>query len=106
MIPDENRSKLDRFQRKPEKLRRSMAVAGQLTAWSHVAVPGSNLSDARSLAAWAESSGARCRAACAVRFSGITCRDFQAFLQRMPIINCDDFRSVLVRSRRCVEIPF
>ncbi len=79
MIPDENRSKLDRFQRKPEKLRRSMAVAGQLTAWSHVRGAGSNLSDARSLAAWAESPALDAVLPCAVRFSGITCRDFQAF---------------------------
>ncbi len=36
MIPEENRSSLDRFQKKPEKLRDAVEVAGRLTGWSHL----------------------------------------------------------------------
>jgi uncharacterized protein (DUF2252 family) len=36
MIPEENRSSLDRFNRKPEKLRRAIEQAGMLTALSHL----------------------------------------------------------------------
>ena len=36
MIPAENRSSLDRFQKKPAKLRSAIKVAGRLTGWSHL----------------------------------------------------------------------
>jgi uncharacterized protein (DUF2252 family) len=36
MIPEENRSSLDRFRRHPAKLREAVETAGLLTAWSHL----------------------------------------------------------------------
>ena len=36
MIPEENRSSLDRFRRQPAKLRDAVETAGLLTAWSHL----------------------------------------------------------------------
>ena len=36
MIPEENRSSLDRFRRQPAKLREAVETAGLLTAWSHL----------------------------------------------------------------------
>ncbi len=36
MIPEENRSSLDRFRKQPRKLRDAVETAGQLTAWSHL----------------------------------------------------------------------
>ena len=36
MIPEENRSSLDRFRRRPSRLREAVETAGILTAWSHL----------------------------------------------------------------------
>jgi hypothetical protein len=36
MIPEENRSSLDRFRRQPAKLRNAVETAGLLTAWSQL----------------------------------------------------------------------
>jgi uncharacterized protein (DUF2252 family) len=36
IIPAENRSSLDRFQKQPEILRRAVETAGRLTAWAHL----------------------------------------------------------------------
>ena len=36
MIPEENRSNLDRFQRKPKKLYEAIVVAGRLTGLAHL----------------------------------------------------------------------
>ena len=36
MIPEQNRSSLDRFRRQPAKLREAVETAGLLTAWSHL----------------------------------------------------------------------
>jgi hypothetical protein len=36
MIPEENRSSLDRFRKRPGKLREAVETAGVLTAWSHL----------------------------------------------------------------------
>jgi hypothetical protein len=36
MIPEENRSSLDRFRKQPVKLREAVETAGLLTAWSHL----------------------------------------------------------------------
>jgi uncharacterized protein (DUF2252 family) len=36
MIPEENRSSLDRFRKQPPKLREAVETAGLLTAWSHL----------------------------------------------------------------------
>jgi len=36
MIPEENRSSLDRFRKQPAKLREAVETAGLLTAWSHL----------------------------------------------------------------------
>ena len=42
MIPEENRSSLDRFRKRPEGLRRAVERAGRLTAWPNFAGPGSS----------------------------------------------------------------
>ena len=36
MIPEENRARLDRFRKRPAKLRQAVETAGTLTAWSHL----------------------------------------------------------------------
>jgi uncharacterized protein (DUF2252 family) len=51
MIPDDNRSSLDRLQKKPEKLREAVEVAGRLTGWSHLR--GCRGDTAASLREWA-----------------------------------------------------
>jgi uncharacterized protein (DUF2252 family) len=80
MVPDENRSKLDRLQKKPEKLRDAVAVVGQLTAWSQMRGCGRRHVDARHvLASWADSGALDAVLASAVRCVDTTCRDFESF---------------------------
>jgi uncharacterized protein (DUF2252 family) len=80
LIPEENRAGLDRLRKRPRRLRRAVAIAGRLTAWSHVR--GSHLdTDDRSVALrqWAESSGLEAVIASAVRYADQTRRDYKAF---------------------------
>jgi uncharacterized protein (DUF2252 family) len=80
MVPDENRSKLDRLQRNPEKLRLAVGVVGQVTAWSQLRGCRSGQSDAeRQLAAWVDSPALDALLPAAVRYADISSRDFQSF---------------------------
>jgi uncharacterized protein (DUF2252 family) len=71
MIPAENRSSLDRFNKKPAKLRAATEEAGQLTALSHLrganAVPGTNAIE--DLTRWAAGAALDSVLAAAVRFA-------------------------------------
>ena len=87
-VPDENRSKLDRLQSSPDKLRGAAAVAGQLTAWSQLRgceslptnLPTSSTAECRGeLAMWAASSAIDGVATAAMRCADLTCGDFDAF---------------------------
>ncbi|MBI3836433.1 MAG: DUF2252 family protein [Planctomycetia bacterium] len=80
MVPDENRSKLDRLHKKPDKLRLAVGVVGQLTAWSQLRGCRSGPPDAaRQLAAWVGSPALDAVLPSAVRYADISCRDFQSF---------------------------
>ena len=81
LIPDENRATLDRFRRKPSKLRRAVEIAGQITAWSQLRgarfEPGVDRTD--DLARWAASPALDAVLASAVRFAEKTREDYKAF---------------------------
>ena len=81
MIPDENRARLDRFRRKPSKLRQAVEIAGRITAWSQIR--GARLDDGTDrsgdLARWAASPALDAVLASAVRFAERTREDFKAF---------------------------
>jgi uncharacterized protein (DUF2252 family) len=80
MIPDENRSRLDLLQEEPEDLRRAVAVAGRLTAWSHIRGSRVGRSDlAPALAAWVAGPALDAVLVSAVRFADQTRRDFEAY---------------------------
>jgi uncharacterized protein (DUF2252 family) len=83
MVPDENRSKLDRLQKKPDKLRDAVGVAGQLSAWSHVRgcqVPN-GASRQKAFVDWVESSAFDSVLAAAARCVELTSQDFEAYSQ-------------------------
>jgi uncharacterized protein (DUF2252 family) len=81
LIPDENRARLDRFRRKPSKLRQAVEVAGRITAWSQLR--GARLDDGldrtADLAGWAASPALDAVLASSVRFADRTRADFKAF---------------------------
>jgi uncharacterized protein (DUF2252 family) len=80
MIPDENRSRLDRLAHKPEELRRAVEIAGRLTAWSHIR--GNRLgkvATTASLGDWVAGPGLEATLAAAIQFAVRTQLDFQAF---------------------------
>ena len=82
MIPEENRTSLSRFQRRPEKLREAIQVAGQLTGWSHLrgAQHGHRRSNPTgALVAWADSASLDAVLVSAARYAEQTRADFQAF---------------------------
>jgi uncharacterized protein (DUF2252 family) len=79
MIPDENRSKLDRLQRHPDKLRTAVTVAGQLTAWSQIRGCPPEAEARQKLASWADGSALDAVLTAAARSVDITCRDFESF---------------------------
>jgi uncharacterized protein (DUF2252 family) len=81
MIPEENRSSLDRLQKSPRRLREAVAVAGRLTARLHRRgshINGNDLSAA--LRAWAASPALEAVLAAAVRFADLVQRDFATYL--------------------------
>jgi uncharacterized protein (DUF2252 family) len=78
MVPDENRSSLDRLQEKPKKLRQAVEVVGQLTGWSQLR--GSVTPEAReALARWSEGPGMAAVLAAAVRFADQTQQDYRDY---------------------------
>ncbi len=82
LIPDENRSRLSRLQKQPEKLRRAVAVAGQLTAWSQLRgsrLPGDDRSAA--LTRWATGPALESVLAAAARCADRTLHDYRVFQQ-------------------------
>ncbi len=85
MIPEDNRSSLDRFRRRPSRLRDAVETAGVLTAWSHLRGDRSGSADGRGQDHWPElarwSSGAAIDAvlAAAARYAERTNRDHAAF---------------------------
>jgi len=82
MIPDENRSSLDRLQKSPLRLREAVAVAGRITArsqWrgSHVG----NECRATALREWAASPALESVLPAAVRFADWVQRDFALYIE-------------------------
>ena len=81
MIPEENRSSLDRFQRKPAKLDQAIVVAGRLTGLSHLraAVAAAGRDDSAALADWADGPAIDSLLAAASRYAERTRRAFKQF---------------------------
>ena len=80
LIPEENRSSLDRLRKRPGRLRRAVAVAGRLTGWAHLRgsrVDGEDRGG--ELARWAEGPGLDAVIASAVRYADRTRRDYVAY---------------------------
>ena len=82
MIPAENRSSLDRFQRQPARLLRAVEAAGRLTARSHLrgACFKPELNCRPELAKWTTSSSLDAVLAAAVRFTERTNVEFANFV--------------------------
>ena len=79
MVPDENRSKIERLHKKPEKLRDAATVVGQLAAWSQLRGCREHGDEARQkLAAWASKSVDEVLAA-ALRCLDVTSCDFETY---------------------------
>ena len=85
MIPDENRSSLDRFRKQPAKLREAVETAGQLTAWSHLRgcriAPDQDTAERRqrALASWSAGAGVDAVLAAAARYGERTNQDYAEF---------------------------
>jgi len=77
MVPDENRSSLERLQEKPRKLRRATEVVGQLTGWSQLR--GTDPEGRQALAQWVKGPGIDAVLAAAVRFADQTQHDYNEF---------------------------
>jgi uncharacterized protein (DUF2252 family) len=77
MIPVENRSSLDRLQKKPEKLRDAVEVAGRLTGWSHLR--GCRGDTAAALRDWAGGPALDAMLAAAARFAERTRIEYDKF---------------------------
>jgi uncharacterized protein (DUF2252 family) len=100
MIPEENRSSLDRFRKQPAKLRQAIETAGALTAWSHLRggrlALGSNedLKKDRwpELAGWSAGAAIDAVLAAAARYAERTNQDYDEFRHavrdRGGIVNC------------------
>ncbi|MBI3861790.1 MAG: DUF2252 family protein [Planctomycetia bacterium] len=83
MIPDENRSSLDRLQRKPKKLKRAVEVVGQLVGWSQVRganrPAGAGSDERQALAEWAKGPGIDAVLAAAVRVADHTQSEYDEY---------------------------
>lgn len=80
MVPDENRSRLDRLHHEPGKLREAVAVAGELTAWSQLRgckVAGEDRT--AELVRWTTGPALDGVLAAAVRCADRTIQDYQVF---------------------------
>jgi uncharacterized protein (DUF2252 family) len=83
MVPEENRTSLDRFKKKPGKLRAAVEEAGRLTGLSHrrgaAALPGPKRDALKALARWATGPALDSVLAAAVRFAERTRADHARF---------------------------
>ena len=80
MIPDENRATLDRYRRKPAKLRKAVEAAGRITARSHLRGARLDSGDRTSdLVDWAAGPGLGAVLASAARFADRNRSDFKRF---------------------------
>ena len=80
LIPEENRTGLDRLRRHPKRLRRAVAIAGRLVGSAHVRGCGPEGRDRRGdLARWASGPGLDAVIASAVRYVERTQQDYKAF---------------------------
>ena len=80
MIPDENRATLDRYRRKPAKLRRAVEAAGRIVARSHLRGARLDSGDRTSdLFDWASGPGLDAVLASAARFADRNRADFKLF---------------------------
>lgn len=77
MVPEENRSKLDRFQRKPEKLRSAVETAAHLTAWAHLR--GSAPAGHDTLSEWSAARGTDAVLTAAMRIAQLTEQQYLEF---------------------------
>ncbi len=99
MIPEENRSNLDRFRKKARKLRSAIETAGLLTGLSHVrgakTVAGNDPTEG--LMSWARGAALDSVLVSAARYAEKTRRDFQQFLQelRAPEALPEELRGIL-----------
>ncbi len=83
LIPEENRSKLDRLKKQPAELRAAVALAGTLTAWSQLRGCSAEgvKADRWALAAWAKGEALDAVQPAATRAAELTTRDYQEFKQ-------------------------
>ena len=80
LIPEENRTGLDRLRRHPKRLRRAVAIAGRLVGSAHVRGCRPEGDDRRGdLARWAAGPGLDAVIASAVRYAERTRRDHKTF---------------------------
>jgi uncharacterized protein (DUF2252 family) len=80
VIPDENRSGLDRLAKKPEKLRSAVEIAGQLTAWAHLRGNRGQKGDlSAKIGQWASGPGLESTLSSAIRFANQIELDYEEF---------------------------
>jgi uncharacterized protein (DUF2252 family) len=80
LVPDENRSRLDRLQKQPDKLRSAVAAAGRITGWSQIR--GCRVGRENrlpELVRWATGPALDSVLAAAVRYADQTWREYQEF---------------------------
>lgn len=83
MIPEENRSSLDRLHKNPDKLRKAVGVAGRLAGRAHVRGCDRNRRTARDLARWAEGPGLDAALASAARMAELARAQYAEFHKAM-----------------------
>jgi uncharacterized protein (DUF2252 family) len=80
LVPDENRSRLDRLQNEPEKLRSAVAAAGRITGWSQIRGCDVGLEDRfPDLVRWATGPALDSVLAAGVRYADRTLHEYQEF---------------------------
>jgi hypothetical protein len=81
MIPEENRSSIDRYRGKPRRLREAITTAGKLTGLSHLrgAANEADPGVTAALAEWAEGPALDSVLAAAVRYAERTRLDFKRY---------------------------
>lgn len=79
LVPDENRSGLERLAHKPSKLRDAVEVAGRITAWSHWRGTGGEPRPQQELLRWSAGPGVEAVIPAAIRYAAQTLVDYKAF---------------------------
>ncbi len=110
MIPEENRSSLDRFRRQPAKLREAVETAGLLTAWSHLRVrpagtrpeQGPKAGSLAELADWSNGAAIDAVLAAAARFAEHTNRYYAEF--RRSVHDCGGVAECFESSRETEDL--